>query len=873
MIGVTVSLSIVFLGIVLGSRLRRFFKRLAVPGPLLPKGIKGNLVDFVAAPREFGPRMVAEHGPLYRFYNNNFGTLLAVADPRLARDLFQADANMAHSWDLGLGHFLHRFLSEAMGLAFGRKWSKIRKAFRAPMSTKAADSSLGNIEASLDRWEQETLEPLAKSGKEVRLQDVVGTMPIDVMLNIFFGHPFVTNHKEKFDSLSEDAEAIMTTVMRNKFACTAVYKYLNTEENRTLTRFQKNWNDILLTYETSQERLEGDGGVFDAVVEHMNSKEEITFKEVADTMAEIIFTNQDVLNPAIAWVFADLMVYPHIVKSLDLVGTKDMMDKSALENDHPQLLNLIKESARVHPFFPLSMAEMLSKDLELGGYLLPKGTCLSVDQYSINHNANYWKDPKSFSPERFENLDEFTAKWGLFRFGFGARRCPGQYYGNLVMANAIARLLSSWKLVPVGLEGVNHHEEVPIWPGNFAVIPDIKMRLEHAEGEQAEDGGDVAADEANRYQETAKDETLGSQNQQVISSKKREQVVNGSDEATLGANEVEDTAEHESLGSRTDIGSEKVQIEEQTLQQALQILRPIFRPGSDLSCLAHPGVMVGVSVLPNHPLLSTNGSRTLVSFLASLPHPSAIFVADSLNKHNVKAMIKNANRPPSDEVALATALEASRPFHELLGDAIKDMETSQPDKAGWVTLLTWDAATDNEEAREQQIIVRNHYNDVSSGLRSRIDQIALDFLKFRRPQSKNHAARLPHMVNYLLSELPICLTGFQQNGTNYTTLLYPTAASKLTGGKGSCLANSVWDLTHDIHTKEEFSGLRQALLEVTGGRENIPGVLLLPIDAEVVAKEKDAVLSCSKEIADITTPMQKRTNMRAFQRQVSAGGA
>ena len=90
-----------------------------------------GLQDFVAAPGEFGPQMVAEHGPLFRFYNNNFGTLLAVADPMMARDLFQADANMALSWDLVLGHFLHPFLSEAMDLAFGRKWSKIKKkAFR-----------------------------------------------------------------------------------------------------------------------------------------------------------------------------------------------------------------------------------------------------------------------------------------------------------------------------------------------------------------------------------------------------------------------------------------------------------------------------------------------------------------------------------------------------------------------------------------------------------------------------------------------------------------------------------------------------------------------------------------------------------------------
>ena len=125
----------------------------------------------------------------------------------------------------------------------------------------------------------------------------------------------MTNHKEQFKSLSEDADAIMTTVMSNKLACTAVYKHLNTGENKTLARFQKNWNDILLAYETSLERLDGDGGAFDSVVEHMNTsaKDGVTFKEVADTMAEIIFTNQDVLNPAITWVFADLMRFTLIL--------------------------------------------------------------------------------------------------------------------------------------------------------------------------------------------------------------------------------------------------------------------------------------------------------------------------------------------------------------------------------------------------------------------------------------------------------------------------------------------------------------------------------------------------------------------------------
>ena len=120
--------------------------------------------------------------------------------------------------------------------------------FRAPMSTKAADSSLGTIEASLNLWEQETLETHAKSGREVRLQDpdVVGKMPIDVMLNIFIGHPFVTNHKEQFDSLSEAAEAIMTRLLKARCLRLPSQIFLCVKEEKHL--LLSNETAVLLSY-------------------------------------------------------------------------------------------------------------------------------------------------------------------------------------------------------------------------------------------------------------------------------------------------------------------------------------------------------------------------------------------------------------------------------------------------------------------------------------------------------------------------------------------------------------------------------------------------------------------------------------------------
>ena len=114
----------------------------------------------------------------------------------------------------------------------------------------------------------------------------------------------------------------------------------------------------------------------------------------------------------------------------------------------------------------------------LGGYMLPKGTHISIDQYSLNHNPKYWSNPMEFLPERFKDIDDFTAKWGLFRFGFGGRRCPGQYYANLVISNTIARLFSQYHLRPISLDNVKHHQQMPLLPGHMTMMPDCLIKLE-----------------------------------------------------------------------------------------------------------------------------------------------------------------------------------------------------------------------------------------------------------------------------------------------------------------------------------------------------------------------------------------------------------
>ena len=908
MSAISLSLGLAFLAVAFWPRLRRFFRTLQVPGPLLPRGIKGNLVDFMAHPRTFGPSMVAKYGPLYRVYTNNCGALLAIGDPVLAQQLYQDQANMAKPLDAGLGCYLQRFLGDAMGLASGRKWTNIRKAFRVPLSPATADASLANIEASLDQWEEETLEPLARSGLAVTVPEVVAMMPITVMLNIFFGHKFVRRHSAELARLTEDADVIMKTALYNRLACTSLYRHLPTGPNRTLASFQQSWAGILQSYETSKERKEGEGGAIDSVIDFMNSSQagSITFSEVADTMSEIIFTNQDVLSPAISWLLTDLLVYPHQAQALQLASTYGLMDRATLQDHQPHLLNLIKESARVHLFFPLSIPEVLSKDVQLGGFSLMAGTTVSIDQYSINMNPQYWHEPSTFRPERFEDSDAFRDKWSLFRFGFGARRCPGQHYGNLVLANVTARLLARWRLVPVGLEGVTHHELVPMVPGNFAMMPDIKVRLEDS-GENKNDLQNIAKenskmeaqDLSSEVKENSKNETRDvSFESKENNIKETKKVSSGGKESIEKisknvcsegkVNNEKETSDVSSEGKENnknklkDCNQDNINaLRTPLLGEVLRSVKPTFREGSCVTDLLTTHSVVGVSTLPGHPLLLPGGSHQLVSFLAALPLPSIIVLGDSLNKHNIKAMWKNGNRPPTDEKALSLALEAGEPFRQSLGTAIEELEAGRPERRGWITLLGWQDV-EGEELREQQRITRNYY-DCFPPLRLRIDEIATKFLVHRRPHSKNHTARLPHMVAYLLDELPWLVTGTELEGVHYTALLYPTSMAGM--AKGGTLANAMWDLTHDIHTTEEFAAFRQDITRVSRGREVLPGVVLLPIDT--AEEERSLYVGEKLELEKYSFVQEKRMadqsceeavemkirSGRIFKRQVSSGGA
>lgn len=121
----------------------------------------------------------------------------------------------------------------------------------------------------------------------------------------------------------------------------------------------------------------------------------------------------------------------------------------------PYLTGVIKEGMRVHPPGPFSFPRISVGDQEVNGYMIPKGTQILLNLWSMRKDPTTWSDPDAFQPERF--LDKNIDIKELLSFGSGRRICPGAPLGSQILYLTMATLVHKfdWKM-ETGAGGGDH---------------------------------------------------------------------------------------------------------------------------------------------------------------------------------------------------------------------------------------------------------------------------------------------------------------------------------------------------------------------------------------------------------------------------------
>ncbi|XP_037703630.1 cytochrome P450 2D19-like isoform X2 [Choloepus didactylus] len=126
---------------------------------------------------------------------------------------------------------------------------------------------------------------------------------------------------------------------------------------------------------------------------------------------------------------------------------------------HPDVQPVIHEVQRFGDIIPLGVPHMTSRDTEIQGFLVPKGTQLILNLSSVLKDETAWEKPFRFHPEHFLDAQgRFVKPEAFIPFSAGRRACLGEPLARMELFLFFTCLLQRFSFsVPAGQPQPSDH--------------------------------------------------------------------------------------------------------------------------------------------------------------------------------------------------------------------------------------------------------------------------------------------------------------------------------------------------------------------------------------------------------------------------------
>jgi cytochrome P450 len=157
---------------------------------------------------------------------------------------------------------------------------------------------------------------------------------------------------------------------------------------------------------------------------------------------------------------------------LELDSQNDEIESMDFSKKYPHLYFTILEGIRLYTTIPMSSRKTTDKDI-YGEYEIPKNTSIVIPAWVIHRHHDFWNDPLSFNPLRFENLDVNTLD-NYVPFSKGGRRCVGESFATVEIAIIISTILKTFNVALVDKSLPRAISHVTLKPENGLFLKLIK---------------------------------------------------------------------------------------------------------------------------------------------------------------------------------------------------------------------------------------------------------------------------------------------------------------------------------------------------------------------------------------------------------------
>jgi cytochrome P450 len=183
-------------------------------------------------------------------------------------------------------------------------------------------------------------------------------------------------------------------------------------------------------------------------------------QQLRDEALTLFLAGHETTAVVLSWTWWLLAQHPEVEAGLHAELSSILGGRNPTLEDLPNLRytdRIVTESMRLYP--PAwGMARLALEDVEVGGYLVRKGSGVSLAQWSVHRDPRWYDSPEAFRPERWEgDLAKRIPRFAYFPFGGGPRQCIGNTFALMETTLVLATIAQRFRFTLVGT-----HRVVPV---------------------------------------------------------------------------------------------------------------------------------------------------------------------------------------------------------------------------------------------------------------------------------------------------------------------------------------------------------------------------------------------------------------------------
>jgi cytochrome P450 len=407
---------------------------LAAIGQMFPKRFPFDPLAFgMNIVREFGDIAHYQVGPLhvYQLAHPDFARQILVEEPEKyykARLIKQAFAP---------------FAGQGLLTSDGALWKQQRKLMQ-PAFHHGQLTSYGAVmvRRALDLFDSFDV------GAVLEIQEEMSRLTLAIVVETLFGADVTREAKEVGGLMIAVLDAANDRINSVLRVPSWVPTRRNLREKRALRRLDELFHAFIAAHRASKAPPADLLSVLLAATDE-DSGIRMSDQQLRDEMMTLFLAGHETTAMALTWTWYLLSQHPEVEQRLLDEVSRVPRARTPTVADLPQLPYtemVVRESMRLYPPAP-GVAREPIEDVRIGGYVVPRGSLLSVNTFAMHRDRRFFDDPERFDPGRFAaGWEEHIPRYAFLPFGGGPRVCIGNGFAMMEARLILAAVVRRWRL-------------------------------------------------------------------------------------------------------------------------------------------------------------------------------------------------------------------------------------------------------------------------------------------------------------------------------------------------------------------------------------------------------------------------------------------